>query len=84
MHVSDVVRKCIGLLIGLRHLSRFLPPRVMLKIVYGLVLSRLRYCLSVYGHGSALNDSRLLKVVNMALVFVSLIVFLELEVTCTC
>ena len=65
-HVSDVVRKCIGLLIGLRHLSHFLPPRVMITIVHGLVLSRLRYCLPVYGHGSALNDSRLLKVVNMA------------------
>ena len=32
-HVSDVVRKCFGLLIGLRHLRHFLPQNVMLTIV---------------------------------------------------
>ena len=65
-HVSDVVRKCTGLLIGLRHLRHFLPARTLLTVVRGLVLSRLRYCIAVYGNGSALNDSRLLKVVNLA------------------
>ena len=38
----------------------------MLTIVYGLVISRLRYCIAVYGSGSAANDVRLLKVVNFA------------------
>ena len=65
-HVSDVVRKCVGLLIGLRHLSHFLPRRVTLTIVQGLVMSRVRYCLSVYGNGSASNDARLMKIVNFA------------------
>ena len=65
-HVSDVVRKCIGLLIGLRHLSHFLPRHVLLAIVQGLVISRVRYCVSVYGNGSAANGARLLKVVNFA------------------
>ena len=35
-HVSDVVRKCVGLLIGLRHLRHYLPRHVMLTIVQGL------------------------------------------------
>ena len=65
-HVSDVVRKCVGLLIGLRHLRHFLPQHVMMTVVQGLVISRVRYCLSVYGNGSAANDARLMKVVNFA------------------
>ena len=65
-HVSDVVRKCVGLLIGLRHLRHFLPQHVMLTIVQGLITSRVRYCISVHGNGSAANDTGLLKVVNFA------------------
>ena len=65
-HVSDVVRKCIGLLIGLRHLRHFLPRRVLFTIVQGLVISRVQYCISVYGNGSAANCDRLLKVINFA------------------
>ena len=65
-HVSNVVRECVGLLVGLRHLSHFLPQRAMLTIVQGLVISRVRYCLSVYGNGSATNDARLMKIVNSA------------------
>ena len=38
----------------------------MLTIVHGLVISRVRYCIAVYGSGSAANDARLLKVVNFA------------------
>ena len=64
--VSNIVRQCTGLLIGIRHLRHFLPAKVLLTIVQGLVLSRLRYCISVYGNGSASNDARLLKVVNFA------------------
>ena len=65
-HVSDVVRKCVGLLIGLRHLRHYLPQDVMMTVVQGLVMSRVRYCLAVYGNGSAANHTRLMKVVNFA------------------
>ena len=65
-HVSDVVRKCVGLLIGLRHLRHYLPQRVMMTVVQGLVMSRVRYCLAVYGNGSAANHARLMKMVNFA------------------
>ena len=65
-HVSDVVRKCVGLLIGLRHLRHYLPQCVMMTVVQGLVMSRVGYCLTVYGNGSAANNARLMKVVNFA------------------
>ena len=38
----------------------------MLTIVQGLVISRVRYCLSVYWNGSATNNARLMKVMNFA------------------
>lgn len=58
--------KSVGLLIGLSHLRHYLPQRIMLTLVQGLVVSRVRYCISVYGNGSATNDSRLLKIINFA------------------
>ena len=43
------------------------PPRhAMLAIVRSLVISRVSYCLSVYGNGSATNEARLAKVINFA------------------
>ena len=41
-HVRDTVHKCIGLLIGLRHLRAFLLRRTMLSVVKALVISRVR------------------------------------------
>ena len=38
----------------------------MLTIVRSLVISRVNYCISVYGHGTAQNERKLLKVVNFA------------------
>ena len=65
-HVTSVVNKCIGSLIGLRHLRRYLPANVILTIVRSLVISRVNYCISVYVHGTAQNERKLLKVVNFA------------------
>ena len=65
-HVSDVVQQCMGPLLGLRHLGHFLPRHVMSTIVQRLVISRVRYCIAVYGNGSALNDRGLMKLVNFA------------------
>ena len=65
-HVDDVVRKSIGLLIGLRHLRHYLPQHVIFTIVQGLVISRVRYCISVYGNGSSTNDVKLLRIMNFA------------------
>ena len=65
-HVSEVVHKCIGILIGLRRLRQYLPQQALLTIVQSLVISRVRYCIPVYGNGSSANDARLLKIVNFA------------------
>ena len=47
-------------------LRHYLPQDVMMTVVQGLVMSRVRYCLTVYGNGSAANHARLMKVVNFA------------------
>ena len=65
-HVSDVVRHCTGLLIGLRHLRHFLPQHVMKTVIDGLVISRVRYCISVYGNCSVESIVRLLEIINFA------------------
>ena len=39
----------------------------MLTIVQGLVISHVRYCISVYGNGSTANSAKLLKVINFAM-----------------
>ena len=65
-HVSSVVSKCVGLLIGLRHLRRYLPQNVMLTVVRSLVISHVNYCIAVYGQGTVQNERKLLKVVNFA------------------
>ena len=49
-----------------RHLRHFLPRRVLFTIVQGLVISRVQYCISVYGNNTAANCDRLPKVINFA------------------
>ena len=65
-HVTSVVNKCIGLLIGLRHLRQHLPRNEMLTIVRSLILSRVNYWIVVYCQRSAQNERKLLKVINFA------------------
>ena len=65
-HVSLVSKRCFGILSGLSHLKHSLPASVLLTLINALVLSQVRYCLSVYGNGSQLNMSRIQKVLNFA------------------
>ena len=65
-HVSLVVRRCFGVLSGLSHLKHCLPPSVIFVLVNGLVISQIRYCISVYGNGTQKNLTRLQKVINFA------------------
>lgn len=63
-HIDNVTRKCTGILIALTH-ARHVIPRVTLKsIVEALVLSVLRYCLSVYGSCGMTQLRRVQKLVN--------------------
>ena len=65
-HVDDVVRRCTGLLIGLTHSRHHLPRMTLSTLVNGLVISLVRYCISVYGSCNATQIGRLQKVLNFA------------------
>ena len=70
-HVSALVKKCNGILIGLSHVRHQIPSSLLPTIVDALVLSHVRYCLAVYGNGSENNMQRLQKVLNFCLRAVS-------------
>ena len=65
-HVQEITRKCFGILIGLSHIRHYLPAEILPTIVAALVLSRVRYCLPVYGNGSRKNLTKIQKVINFA------------------
>ena len=48
------------------HLRGHLPPDVISVLVSALVISQVRYCISVYGAGTAHNLSRIQKILNYA------------------
>ena len=58
-HVSELTRQCTGVLAGLAHCRHYLPDGVIKVLVTALVLSRIRYCLTVYGSGTQQNFNRL-------------------------
>ena len=51
-HVSALVKKCNGILIGLSHVRHQIPSHLLPTLVNALVLSHVRYCLAVFGNGS--------------------------------
>jgi len=63
-HVANVTSRCFGILSGLSHLRGHLPPSVISVLVNALVLSQIRYCISLYGSGTQKNISRLQKIMN--------------------
>ena len=63
-HVDDVVRRCTGLLCGLSHSRHSLPRDTLQTIVQALVVSTLRYCISVYGVCGITQMARLQKMFN--------------------
>ena len=65
-HVSELSRRCTGLLIGLSHARNCLPDGVIKVLVTSLVISRINYCLTVYGNGTQKNFDRLQKILNFA------------------
>lgn len=65
-HVAQLTRKCVGILSCLSHLRHYLPPSSLRTITAALVFSHVRYCLSVFGNGSAKNLDALQKIINFA------------------
>ena len=65
-HVSELSRQCMDILIGLFHCRHYLPDGDIKILVTALVLSRVRYFLTVYGNGKHNNFDELQKIVNFA------------------
>ena len=63
-HVDDVVRRCTGPLSGLRHSRNALPSDTLSTIVQVLVVSNVRYCISVYGVCGVTQMARLQRLLN--------------------
>ena len=65
-HISNITKNCFGVLSGLSHLRGHLPAAVILTLVGALVVSQVRYCVSIYGSTTKQNVSRIQKVLNYA------------------
>ena len=63
-HVSDLSRRCMGLLIGLSHIRHYIPDGIIKTLVMALVMSRIQYCLTVYGNGTKNNFQRIQQIIN--------------------
>ena len=65
-HISFLTRRCYGMLTGLVHLRHYLPEAVLSTVVSALVLSHVRYCLTVYGNGTVKNLDKIQKILNFS------------------
>ena len=65
-HIDDVVRRCTGTLCGLSHSRHYLPQSTLIRLVEGLVLSLIRYCITVYGSANKTQLCHLQRLLNFA------------------
>ena len=63
-HIDHMVRKCTGTLLALVHASHVSPRCVLNQIVVSLVLSMIRYCISIYGTCGVTQLHRIQKLIN--------------------
>ena len=62
--MTDVTRRCTGVLSGLSHCRRALLGETLIALVQALAVSTIRYCISVYGVCGATQRARLQKLLN--------------------
>ena len=65
-HVDHVVAKCSGSLMALVHAKHSLPKSSIKPIVTALVISIVRYCVSIYGTCSKTELHRIQKIINFS------------------
>lgn len=63
-HISVIVRRCYGLLIGLARMRYRLPTETKRLLVEALVFPHVRYCLAVWGGCTATQKRRVQKALN--------------------
>ena len=63
-HIDAMTAKCTGILIALSHARHVMPARTLKVVVQALVLSIVRYCMSVYGSCGVTRMARVQKIIN--------------------
>ena len=63
-HVDAMTRKCTGVLMALNHSRHAIPSTTLATLVQALVISMLRYCISVYGSCGETQLRRVQKTIN--------------------
>ena len=63
-HIDHMSRKCTGILMALNHARHAIPKSALKGITEALVLSIVRYCVSVYGACTETQLHRVQKIVN--------------------
>ena len=63
-HVTEVVRRCTGVLSGLSHSRHYLPGSTLATLVQALAVSIIRYAISVYGVCGVTQMGRLQRMLN--------------------
>ena len=63
-HVDHLVQKSTGTLLALSHAKHVLPSDTLPTVVSGLVMSAIRYCLSVYGTHGSTQLQRIQRIIN--------------------
>ena len=63
-HIDQLTSKCTGFLICLIHAKHTIPSRVLKLLVQALVISSVRYCISIYGTCGTTQLNRIQKIIN--------------------
>ena len=63
-HIDTLTQRCTGQLIALSHARHVIPKGTLKEIVQALVISVVRYCMSVYGSCGETQVHRVQKIVN--------------------
>ena len=63
-HIAGIKTRCNGLLVALSHIKHSLPSELIETVVQSLVISIVRYCISVYGGTSQTHMKHVQSVLN--------------------
>ena len=63
-HITVMKTRCTGLLVALSHIRHSLPSELIDTIVQSLVISIVRYCISVYGSANLTNMKQVQSILN--------------------
>jgi len=63
-HITNLKTRCNGLLVALSHIRHSLPIELIDTVVQSLVISTVRYCISVYGSSNPTNMKQVQSILN--------------------